>query len=191
MMPTVEIVYFSGEGHTEAIANSVLIGVQRVEGIDASLMTVSQLGRADDAQDPCWLRLDHADAIVFGSPTYMGTVAADFKKFMDQTGARWYARSWMDKLAAGFTLGGGLSGDKQGTLQALQTFASQHGMVWVSMGVGVQDPKLDRLSSSIGLMCQADNAPAAETPPKQDHDTAEAFGERFARATRRWASSKE
>ena len=176
-----EIVYFSAMGHTESVARSVRDGLESVEGVQAALMRVDEL-----VDDEAWARLDRADALVLGSPTYMGGVAADFKRFMDQSGSRWYERAWMDKLAAGFTVGGGLSGDKQGALQSMHVFACQHGMVWVSMGVGVREPGLDRLSSSLGLMCQAENGPADQTPPKEDHATAVAFGSRVGRAMLRW-----
>ena len=179
-MAQVIVVYFSSMGHTEAVARSVEKGLGQVDGVDVELL------RVQDLDEDAWGRLDRADALVFGSPTFMGTVAAEFKAFMDKSGGRWYERVWMDKLAAGFTVGGGLSGDKQGTLIAMQTFASQHGMIWVSMGVGVREHGLDRLSSSVGLMCQAGNGPAEETPPKEDHATAEAFGERVGRAVIRW-----
>lgn len=179
-MARVVVVYFSSMGHTEAIAESVLRGLRRVDGVEAEAI------RVQDIDEAAWSRLDDADAIVFGSPTYMGSVAAEFKAFMDKSGTRWYERAWMDKLAAGFTVGGGLSGDKQSTLIVMQTYASQHGMIWVSMGIGVREPELDRLSSSIGLMCQAGNAPADETPPREDHATAEAFGGRVGAAAVRW-----
>ena len=181
-MARVEVVYFSAMGHTEVVARSVARGLMSVDGVDAGLMRVDEV-----VDEDAWARLDAADAIVFGSPTYMGGVAADFKRFMDQSGSRWYGRVWMDKLAAGFTVGGGLSGDKQGALQSMHVFACQHGMIWVSMGVGVREPELDRLSSSLGLMCQAGNASAEETPPPEDHATAEAFGARVGRAAVRWA----
>lgn len=182
-MARVAIVYFSSMGHTRVIAESVQRGIERVDGVEVELVNVR------DLDDDAWARLDGADALVFGSPTYMGTVAAEFKAFMDKSGGRWYERTWMDKLAAGFTIGGGLSGDKQGTLIAMQTFASQHGMIWVSMGVGVREADLDRLSSSVGLMCQAGNGPVDQTPPPEDHVTAEAFGVRVGQAVVRWASS--
>jgi multimeric flavodoxin WrbA len=181
-MARVVVVYFSSMGHTEAVAHSVARGLGRVDGVSAELLRVQAV------DDDAWVRLDAADALVFGSPTYMGTVAAEFKAFMDKSGGRWYERRWMDKIAAGFTVGGGLSGDKQGTLIAMQTFASQHGMIWVSMGVGVREPELDRLSSSIGLMCQAGNGPVEQTPPPEDHATAEAFGERVGRVVVRWCA---
>ena len=178
-----EIVYFSAMGHTEAIARSVRDGLGSVDGVEVGMLRVDELA-ADDAE--AWGRLDAADAIVLGSPTYMGGVAADFKRFMDQSGSRWFGRVWMDKLAAGFTVGGGLSGDKQGALQSMHVFACQHGMIWVSMGVGVREAELDRLSSSLGLMAQAGNAPAEQTPPPEDHATAVAFGERVGCVMVRW-----
>jgi multimeric flavodoxin WrbA len=182
----VEVVYYTGAGHTRAIAASVCRGIDSVEGVRSGIMSVDELGEPSDPPNACWQRLDAADAIVLGSPTYMGSVAGDFKRFMDQTGSRWYRRVWMDKLAAGFTVGGGLSGDKQSTLQAMHTFACQHGMIWISMGIGVGEAGIDRLSSSLGLMAQADNAPAEQTPPAEDHATAEGFGARVAGVAKRW-----
>lgn len=184
----VEVVYHSGAGHTRAIALSVLGGLGCVEGIEAGIVSVEELGGATEPPNACWARLDRADAIVMGSPTYMGGVSGAFKQFMDCTGGRWHTRAWMDKIAAGFTVGGGLSGDKQSALQAMHVFACQHGMIWVSMGVGVGEAGLNRLSSSIGLMAQADNAPVERTPPQEDHATARAFGARVGHAAVRWCA---
>ncbi|MEX0876701.1 MAG: flavodoxin family protein [Phycisphaerales bacterium] len=188
-MIRIVIVYHSVMGHTEAIARSIQAGAASVEGVEAVMVSVEQLGEPDDDQGG-WTLLTDADALVFGSPTFMGTVSAPFKAFMDLTGQIWFRRGWMDKLAAGFTVGGGLAGDKQSTLQAMHTFASQHGMLWVSLGVGVNEEGIDRLSSSLGMMAQAENAPVAVTPPRDDHRTAEAFGRRIALAAARWGRGK-
>lgn len=186
-MTQIVVVYHSGTGHTKAIAESVAQGVSAVDGVGVDLLCVDDVPAFDaNVEQPAWEMLNNADAIVFGSPTYMGSVSAAFKAFMDATGSLWYGRKWMDKLAAGFTVGGGLAGDKQSTLQTLQVFASQHGMVWVSMGVGVGEKGIDRLSSSIGMMAQADDGPVEDTPPKEDHVTAEHFGKRVANAAVRW-----
>jgi NAD(P)H dehydrogenase (quinone) len=184
----VVIVYHSGTGHTKAIAESVVKGSAMVDGVDAQLLCVDDVPaiEGDGAGQVAWEMLNGADAIVFGSPTYMGTVSAAFKGFMDATGALWFTRAWMDKLAGGFTVGGGLAGDKQSTLAAMQVFASQHGMVWVSMGIGVGEAGIDRLGSSIGMMAQADDGPAEVTPPAEDHATAQRFGERVGKAAVRW-----
>lgn len=188
-MTRVVVVYHSAMGHTEAIARSVARGAGSVAGVEIELLSVGALGAPDEAHKAQWDLLAKADALVFGCPTYMGTVSAPFKAFMDETGSIWYRRGWADKLAAGFTIGAGLAGDKQGTLWALHTFACQHGMLWVSLGVGVGPDQegIDRFSSSIGLMAQADNAPVAVTPPPEDHATAEAFGMRVAHAAVRWS----
>ena len=189
-MTKIVIVYHSGNGHTKAIADSIVNGVASVDQVDVQIINVDEIPtlEGDGSQQEAWATLNEADAIVFGSPTYMGTVSAAFKGFMDQTGGLWFGRCWIDKLAAGFTVGGGLSGDKNGTLSAMQVFASQHGMIWVSLGVGVGEEGIDRLSSSIGMMAQAGDGPAEQTLPQEDHTTARRFGERIAKAALRWSN---
>ena len=106
--------------------------------------------------------LDGADAIIFGSPTYMGGVSAEFAKFKDWTSKRWMDGAWRNKLAAGFTASASWNGDKHNTLYQLLTLALQHGMVWVGLGLppgynhskgSVED--LNRLGASVGAMAQA------------------------------------
>ena len=58
---------------------------------------------------------------------------------MDASGNVWGEQRWRDKLAAGFTVAGGLSGDKLNTLQDLNTFAMQMGMIWVGTGASFSD----------------------------------------------------
>src|ERR1700756_535328 len=102
-MTNIAIVYHSGYGHTQAVAEAVATGARHVAGATVTLLPVAE-AEAREAE------LDAADAIIFGSPTYMGGVSADFAKFKDWTSKKWMARAWQDKLAAGFTLsapGGG------------------------------------------------------------------------------------
>lgn len=181
-MARLAIVYHSGFGHTAKVAEHVRRGAVAVAGVEVQLFAV---------EDVDWKILDAADAIVFGAPTYMGSVSAAFKHFMDQTSRQWLKQRWQDKLAAGFTNSGGLSGDKQGVLLQLQTFAAQHGMLWVPLplmpeGTGPEDR--NRLGSHLGLMTQADNAPAEITPPAGDLRTAEWFGRHVAERALRWVA---
>ncbi len=187
-MANVSIVYHSGFGHTAEVAKHVLAGLSSVPGVQAKLYT------ADEAIAKL-AEFDAADAIVFGAPTYMGGPAAAFKAFADATSKKWYARAWQDKLAAGFTNSGGMSGDKQGTLQYFVTLAMQHGMLWIGQAElaapKAGDPEgINRISSYIGLMTQADQAPPAETPPAGDRKTAELFGRRIGEAALRWLRGK-
>ena len=78
--------------------------------------------------------LDESDAIIMGSPTFMGTVSTQLKAFMEATVTRYLPETWKDKIAAGFTVSGGIAGDKFNTLSTISTFAMQHGMIWVGLG---------------------------------------------------------
>jgi NAD(P)H dehydrogenase (quinone) len=176
-MPTVAIVYHSGYGHTAAQAQAIYRGVQGVEAVTVHLIQVSDV-------EASWEKLDAATTIVFGSPTYMGSVSAPFKTFMDATSRRWLQGTWNQKLAAGFTNSGGLSGDKLNTLNQICVFAAQHGMLWISLGVastGRGDDDLNRLGSSLGAMSQSDHQ--STEPAPGDLRTAELFGERIAKIT--------
>ena len=164
------VVYHSPYGHTAKVAQYIAQGAEKA-GVQVHLMNVEQVD---------WDVLDAADAIIFGCPTYMGSLSAAMKLFMEQSSKRWLARTWQGKLAAGFTNGGGLSGDKLAVLQQINLFAMQHGMLWSGLpmmptGRGTQD--LNRMSSFLGLMTQSDNAPVEVTPPSGDLQTALWFGE--------------
>jgi NAD(P)H dehydrogenase (quinone) len=82
-----------------------------------------------------WAQLAASRAIVFGSPTYMGNVSWQFKKFVDATSAVWAQQGWKNKLAAAFTNSAGINGDKLSTLYTLFTLSQQHGMLWVGTGM--------------------------------------------------------
>lgn len=164
------IVYHSPYGHTAKVAQHIAQGATQV-GVTVHLMNIENID---------WDVLDQADAILFGCPTYMGNLTSGLKLFMEQSSKRWLARTWQGKLAAGFTNGGGLSGDKLAVLQQINLFAMQHGMLWTGlplMPTGRNTEDLNRMSSFLGLMTQSDNAPADVTPPKGDLETAIWFGE--------------
>ncbi|WP_353669507.1 flavodoxin family protein [Marinomonas sp. THO17] len=97
--------------------------------------------------------LKNCDAIVFGSPTYMGSVSAQFKAFADATSDFWSEQAWAGKIAAGITCGTGLNGDQSSTLQYFSTFASQHGMIWVGLDTPFNDNQqaVNRLGCQLGV----------------------------------------
>lgn len=189
-MTTVAIVYHSGYGHTAKQAQAVAQGVARVDGVSANLISVADV-------DAHWEALAAADAIIFGSPTYMGSVSAPFKAFMDASSKIWMQRGWQDKLAAGFTNSASQSGDKFATLSQLATFAAQHGMLWVGLHLlpgnnssqgSVED--LNRLGSFLGAMAQSNADQSADVvPPAADLATAAVLGERVAAAAVRWGGA--
>ncbi|MEX0976545.1 MAG: flavodoxin family protein [Woeseia sp.] len=185
------VIYHSGFGHTARLAESVAAGVRRVDGVECLLVSVAEL---EDAEAETWSRIDDADAMIFGCPTYMGSPSAGIKKFMEMTSPRWFEQKWADKLAAGFTNSGSHNGDKQNTLVGLATFAAQHGMVWINLNIlpgnntakgTIDEP--NRLGSCLGAMSQSniDQGPDV-VPPQTDLDTGSRLGERVALCTRRW-----
>jgi NAD(P)H dehydrogenase (quinone) len=185
-MTNVAVVFHSGFGHTKAVAEAVAKGAEQVPGVTATLISV------DEAEARA-AELDAADAIVFGSPTYMGGVSAEFAKFKDWTSKRWMARAWQNKLAAGFTVSASWGGDKQNTLFQLFTLAQQHGMVWVGLGLppGFNHSKgsaedLNRLGASVGAMAQANADQGVEGIAASDFRTMAALGKRVAEAAVRW-----
>jgi len=185
-MTNVAVVFHSGYGHAKALADAIAKGAGEVAGTKVSLIPVAE-AEAREAE------LDAADAIVFGSPTYMGGISADFAKFKDWTSKRWMSRAWQDKLAAGFTVSASWGGDKQNTLFQLFTLAQQHGMVWIGLGLapgnnhskGSTDD-LNRTGASIGLMAQAHADQGVEGIGASEFRTAEQLGKRVAEAAQRW-----
>ncbi len=176
-MPEIVVVFHSGYGHTQRMAQAV------AQGAGARLLAIDAEGNLPAGG---WEQLEAADAIVFGSPTYMGSVSWQFKKFADASSRPWYAQAWKDKIAAGFTNSAGMSGDKQGTLLTLFTLAMQHGMVWVSQGLmpsntrGAKRDDVNYLVSYSGAIAQSPSDAGADAMSAGDLETARLFGERVA-----------
>ena len=188
-MITVSIVYFSGSGHTTKMAEAVNQGAASVADVTTHLIAIlgSDIVEGRYKNDGVLATLDASDAIIFGSPTYMGGPAAQFKAFADATGERWYRRAWVDKLAAGFSVSSGPSGDKLSTLHYFFTLAMQHGMIWAGLtDTPMNDKGINRLSSYSGAMAQAGMEAPDVAPNAADKLTGEILGRRVAEAAKRW-----
>jgi multimeric flavodoxin WrbA len=189
-MSTIAVVYHSGYGHTAKQAQAVAEGVGSVAGAKAILVPVEKI-------DEHWADLDSADGLIFGAPTYMGSLSAPFKAFMDASSKVWATQGWKDKIAAGFTNSASQSGDKLNSLIQLAVFAAQQSMIWVGTGLlpgnnnskgSVED--INRLGSFLGAMAQSNaDQPADVVPPASDLKTAAHLGARVAEVAKRWASA--
>ncbi|XNL74080.1 flavodoxin family protein [Actinomadura madurae] len=183
---SIGVVYDSGYGHTAAQARAVGEGAASVPGAEVALYFAEEV-----AADPG--RLDRCDALIFGTPTYMGSGSAVFKTFMEASAKIWLDQGWKGKLAAGFTNSSGHSGDKLNTLTQLWLFAMQHGMVWVGLGLldgngrsTGSDSALNRLGAYAGAMAQSNSDQGLEGMRDSDLRTASALGERVARYAASW-----
>ena len=189
-MSKIAVVYHSGYGHTAAIAKAVARGAADVEGIDVQRISVTEI-------DKHWDDLKLADAIIFGTPTYMGGVSASFKAFMDASSKVWATQDWKDKIAAGFTHSASHGGDKFNTVTQLFTFAMQHGMIWTGLGLlpGNNSSKgsvndLNRLGSSTGALTQSSADQGADVIIDSEFKTAEHLGKRVALVTLQFAGER-
>jgi NAD(P)H dehydrogenase (quinone) len=182
--PAFAIAYHSGFGHTAVLAEAVAAGA-RDAGAHVTIIAVDRMA----AQD--WDVLDGADAIVFGSATYMGNVSAGFQTFAEQTGRRCLNGTWRDKVAAGFTNSGAKAGDKLHTLSSLAVFAAQHHMHWVNLGLGAgwnsasgSEDDLNRLGFWLGAGAATDVDVDPDDVHPSDVRTCQHLGHRAATVTR-------
>ena len=167
METNIAIVYFSGYGHTKKQAEAVEQGAQSTPDTKVEMLAIDEEGNLSDTD---WAKLAKADAIIFGSPTYMGGPAWQFKKFADTSFKPWRTREWKDKVAAGFTT------------------------IWIGTGLKPSSKKestrddVNWLGGFSGLLAQSPvDATPEEGPSPGDLETARIFGKRvadYARKTR-------
>jgi len=179
-MSTIAVVYHSGYGHTKRMAEHV------AEGAKAQLVAIDAEGNVDEAG---WSVLNEARTIVMGSPTYMGSVSWQFKKFVDSTSKLWYTQAWKDKLFAGFTNSASMNGDKHSTLHYFITLAMQHSGLWVGTGLMPSNHKaatrndINYVASFSGAMPQTPSDASVVEMIAGDLETARLFGQRVAEVT--------
>jgi multimeric flavodoxin WrbA len=181
-MSKIAVVFHSGYGHTQRMAQAV------AQGAEAELLAIDADGNLPDS---AWTSLNEADAIIMGSPTYMGSVSWQFKKFADASSKAWFTQQWKDKLFAGFTNSATMNGDKHSTLHYLFTLAMQHGGLWVGTGMlpsnakSAQRNDVNYVGSSSGAMATTPSDASANEMLPGDLETARLFGKRVQEVVQR------
>jgi multimeric flavodoxin WrbA len=159
------------------------------EGASAELVAIDAEGNLADS---AWATLGAADAIIMGSPTYMGSVSWQFKKFADASSKPWFSQAWKDKVFAGFTNSATMNGDKLSTLHYLFTLAMQQGGIWVGTALMPSNSKaaqrndINYVGSFSGAMAQSPSDSSPAEMLQGDLDTAKLFGKRVAEVATRW-----
>ncbi|UKY47688.1 flavodoxin family protein [Streptomyces inhibens] len=183
MQIKVAVAYHSGYGHTAKQAAAVAAGAEKVPDTQVRLVSLAELN------DELWEVLQESDALIFGTPTYMGGSSAVFRTFVEATSKVWGDNMrWKNKIAGGFTNSGNMAGDKLNVLIDLALFAAQHGMIWVGLAeyggwnTSSGSPEdINRLGSWLGAMSQSNNDEGPDvTPCASDLRTAEVLGRRIA-----------
>jgi NAD(P)H dehydrogenase (quinone) len=196
-MSKVAVIYHSLYGHTKLQAEAVVRGAQSVPHITVQLYTVDEAAAHLD-------ELDAADALIFGCPTYMGSMSAGMKTFLEAAAKKWFTLAWKNKIAGAFTNSSSFSGDKLNTLVGLVINAMQHGMIFVGLGLmpsankpeamhqitGPGPDALNRVGSYIGPMAASFQVNPPGAPSPGDLETAEIYGRRVAEITLQFARGK-
>ena len=176
-MTKVAVVFHSGYGHTVKQAEAI------AKGANGTLVAIDAEGQLTDAQ---WDILQAADAIVFGSPTYMGSVTWQFKKFADTSSKAWFSQSWKNKVFGGFTNSATMNGDKHSTIHYFMTLAMQHSGVWVGTGLMPSNSKsakrddVNYVGSFAGAMMTTPSDAGVDEVNVGDLETAKLYGQRIA-----------
>ncbi len=169
------VVYHSGYGHTSKQAEAV------AQGAKAELIAIDAEGNITEAQ---WQSINQAQAIIFGSPTYMGSVSWQFKKFADATSRYWPTQDWKNKVFGGFTNSASMNGDKHATIHFFFTLSMQHSGIWVGTGLMPSNSKaakrddVNYVGSFSGAMMQTPFDATVDEVSKGDLETARLYGER-------------
>jgi multimeric flavodoxin WrbA len=183
-MASIAIVYHSGYGHTQRQAQAV------AEGSGGRLIAIDADGNLPDA---AWEQLQAADAIVFGSPTYMGGPSWQFKKFADASSKAWFTQAWKNKLFAGFTNSASTTGDKASTIAYFTTLAMQHGGLWVGTGMMPANSKaatrndVNWIGAASGAFATTPSDAGVNEMLPGDLETARQFGLRVAEVAAKWS----
>jgi NAD(P)H dehydrogenase (quinone) len=152
------VLYYSTYGHIETMATAVAEGARSVEGVEVTLKRVPETMPEDTARK-YGAKLDQAapvaepgelaeyDAIIFGTPTRFGNMAAQMRNFLDQTGQLWLKGALVGKVGSVFASTGTGGGNESTILTFIPTLL-HHGMIYV--GLPYAAPELTDISEVRG-----------------------------------------
>ena len=163
MSTKIYVVFYSLYSHVYQLAEAVVEGAKEVKDTEVSLFQVPEL-MPDDALEKSGAKetrasfshvpiitpdqLEDADAIIFGTPTRFGNMAAQMRNFLDQTGGLWMKGGLIGKVGSVFTSTGTQHGGQETTITSFHTTLLHHGMVIV--GVPYSEQRLMNMEEITG-----------------------------------------
>ena len=152
------VLYYSTYGHIETMAGAIAEGARSVEGVEVTLKRVPEtmpeevakkhgvkLDQSAPIADPS--ELADYDAIIFGTPTRFGNMAAQMRNFLDQTGQLWMKGALIGKVGSVFASTGTGGGNESTILTFIPTLL-HHGMIYA--GLPYAAPELTDISEVRG-----------------------------------------
>ncbi|GAB4151740.1 MAG: NAD(P)H:quinone oxidoreductase type IV [Planctomycetaceae bacterium] len=159
----IHVVFYSTYGHVYQLAEAIAEGAREVDGADVSLFQVQEtlpddvlekMGATEARKsfahvpvlDP--KQLGKADAILFGTPTRFGNMAAQMRAMLDATGGLWKQGALIGKVGSVFVATATQHGGQETTITSFHTTLFHHGMVVV--GVPYSCPGLVEMNEITG-----------------------------------------
>ncbi|ARG96213.1 NAD(P)H:quinone oxidoreductase [Legionella micdadei] len=142
-MAKVLVLYYSSYGHVEAMAEEVARGASEVDGVMATLKRVPET-MPEDIAKKAGVKLNQKaeialpkeladyDAIIFGTPTRFGNMAAQMRNFLDQTGGMWVNGELIGKIGSVFC-STGTGGGNESTILSFWNTLIHHGMILIGV----------------------------------------------------------
>jgi len=198
-MTQILVVYYSSYGHIEQMAGAQAEGARRVAGTEVVVKRVPELVPPDVAKqfgfkleqaaplaDPA--ELERYDAIIFGTPTRFGNMAAQMRNFLDQTGPLWGRGALVGKIGSVFCSTASQHGGQETTITSFHSTLLHHGMVIV--GLPYTFPLLTTMrevtgGTPYGASCVAGAGNEARMPTALELDMCRFQGEHVSRITTR------
>ena len=149
-MAKILVLYYSSYGHIETMAGAVADGARGVAGATVTVKRVPELVPAEalakhgfktDQAAPIAQPAELADydAIIFGTPTRFGNMAAQMRNFLDQTGGLWMKGSLIGKVGSVFASTATQHGGQESTILSTHTTLLHQGMVIVGLPYSAQE----------------------------------------------------
>lgn len=143
-MTKVLVLYYSSYTHTETMAKAVAEGAGEVDGVEVAVKRVPETMPEDVARQAGVVleqdapiaepgELADYDAIIFGTPTRFGNMAAQMRAFLDQTGPLWFENKLVGKVGSVFCSTGSQHGGQETTLTSFHITLMHHGMIVVGL----------------------------------------------------------
>ncbi len=149
-MPKILVLYYSSYGHIEIMARAQAEGAARVRGVEVIVKRVPELVPAEVARASGFKleqsaplavpdELEQYDAMVFGTPTRFGNMAAQMRNFLDQTGPQWMRGALVGKVGSVFCSTASQHGGQETTLTSFHNTLLHHGMIVVGLPYTFKD----------------------------------------------------
>ncbi len=201
-MSKILVLYYSSYGHIEQMARAQAEGAQRVAGAQVEVKRVPELVPLEVARASGFVleqpapvaapeELEAYDAIIFGTPTRFGNMAAQMRNFLDQTGPLWMRGALVGKIGSVFCSTASQHGGQETTITSFHSTLLHHGMIVVGLPYTFKDLATMREvtgGTPYGASCVTGAGPELRMPTALELEMCRYQGEHVTRIASRYVA---